>query len=140
MLTVAALDTWLHDPTGPVRLDTSIPVLPGSLVDTGGYPDKALFVTGTGGPGLQLDDWGSDVQNFQFRWRGNQGDPGEAYEDAEVFAKTVDLAIVRAEFPTVIGGLHVLRFWRTGSAPAYLATVGRKAHFTASYLFDAALT
>jgi hypothetical protein len=137
MITIAGLGTWLH--SAEIGLDVAIPVLPGSLIDTPGYPDRALFVTSTGGPGLQLDDFGSDVQNFQFRWRGAEGDPGVAYEDTEILAKTLDLKLVRASYPTTIDGLNVLRLWRTGGSPAYLATIRRKVHFTASYLFDAAV-
>lgn len=135
MLTVADLDTWLHDAAGPIALDPQIPVLPGSLVGTAGYPDKALFITGTGGPGLLLEG-ATDVQNFQFRWRGLQGDPASAYADAEVFAKTLDLQLVRLSCPLLIVDTKVLLVWRTGGPPAYLASTDRRAHFTASYLFE----
>lgn len=136
MITVANLDTWLHG--SEVGLDSTVPVLPGSLVDVPGYPDRAVFVTSTPGGGLQLEGE-LDIQNFQFRVRGVQGDRQAAYADAQALAADLDVRLVRGSYPTTIGGLTVTRFWRTGGPPAYLASLDRRAHFTCGYLFEAAV-
>lgn len=135
MITVSDLDTYLHSPA--IGLDAAVPVLPGTLLGVAGYPDRAVFVTSTPGGGLQLEN-ATDVQNFQFRFRGGQGDPTSRYTDAESLAKTVDTAIINAAYPTTIGGRQVIRLWRTGGPPAYLAAESQRAHFTCGYLFEAA--
>lgn len=135
MLTVSDLDTFLHSPA--VGLDTAIPVLPLSLIDTPGYPDRALFIASTPGGGPMLEG-ATDLQNFQFRWRGNEGDPQAAYQDTESIAKDTDAKIIVAAFPTTIGGRRVVRLYRTGGPPSYLAAIHRKVHFTCGYLFEAA--
>lgn len=135
MLTVADLDVYLH--SAAIGLDAAVPVLPGSLVGIGGYPDRALFVTSVPGGGLLLEG-ASDVQNFQLRWRGAQGDPSTAYADAEALAKSVDAQLITAAYPTTINGRTVIRLYRTGGPPTYLASESRRAHFTCGYLFEAA--
>lgn len=140
MILVSELAAYLH--AAPVSLDAATQVLPGALVGLSGVAggDRAIFITPTQGPGPTLEG-AADVQNFQFRFRGVQGDPQSAYEDAEIFAKTVDLKLINATYPTTIGGRVVIRLWRTGGPPVYLASdSSRRAHFTCGYLFEAAAT
>lgn len=133
MLTVSAIATYL------ASIGVTAPVLPGSLIDTAGYGDEAIFVTSVPGGGLLLEG-ASDVQNFQFRFRGAQGAPDVGYEATEAFARDVDSRLVNAAYPTEIDGVAVIRLWRTGGPPSYLASESRRAHFTSGYLFESATT
>lgn len=135
MITVSDIDTYLHSTA--IGLDAAVPVLPGSLIGTGGYPDKVVFVTSVPGGGLLLEG-ATDVQNFQFRFRGSQGAPDAAYEDTEAFAKQIDAKLITAAYPLTLNGTRVIRLYRTGGPPAYLSSESRRAHFTCGYLFEVA--
>lgn len=139
MILLGDLAVWAHitAPDG-LGLDGSVPVLSIENLDDAGVIGQALFIGPTGGPGYLLEG-ALDVPTFQFRMKGAQGNPGEAFTAGEAFAKQVDdLMFVASNYPTTIGGRHVTKIGRIGGPPAFLLTRDRQTHFTASYSFEIA--
>lgn len=96
-------------------------------------PDRAVFITATGGPGFTTEEGGTDAWSFQARLRGPSDDPIAA----EVAAQVLDWTILTAPCPARIDGVRVISCQRLGSAPTVLPLdpSDRRFEFTADYIF-----
>lgn len=138
-MTFVDLAAWMRTaaPAG-LGLASTVVIVPIEQVDDPGVSGQAIFVASTGGPGYMLDG-ATDVPTVQFRYQGEQGNMGDAYNLGEGFALSGDALMHAAELTRpVIGGKQVVRISRVGGPPAYLLTRNRQAHFTASYAFELA--
>src|SRR5260370_9224386 len=69
-----------------VRQELGYPLLPGPFIERS--PDKAVFITGTGGPGYVLEG-AADASTFQARTRGPQNSQAEAERAATRLAPLI---------------------------------------------------
>ena len=95
-------------------------------------PDKAVFITATGGPGYTTEEGGTDAWSFQARVRGPADDPIAA----EAAAQLLDWTILSASCPVVTGGVRVINCQRLGSPPSALPLDpnDRRFEYTAPYI------
>lgn len=112
------------------RQELGYPVLPGPYVPPS--PDRALIITGGGGPGYTTEEPATDASNFQARLRGAPDDP----LGAESAAALLDALILRANFPVVIDGTPIVTAYRLGSGPTPLPfdATDRRIEFTSNYV------
>jgi len=111
---VTVIIDWLTLAGWDTSQETGYPLLPGSeILD---MPDKAVFITPSGGPGYATDEAGVDGWAFQARLRGNSDDP----LGAQAAAQLLDYVILRGPQPTVVDGVPVLNVQRLGSPPSPL--------------------
>jgi len=110
--------------------EVGYPLLPGSEIVT--MPDKAVFITGTGGPGYTTEEGGTDAWSFQARTRGPEDDP----LSAEAAAQLLDYVILHGPHPVQVDGVPVLNVQRLGSPPAPLPLdpSDRRFEYTANYI------
>lgn len=94
--------------------ETGYPLYPGPEILS--EPDKAVFLTPTGGPGYVTDEGGADAWSFQSRLRGAADDP----LGAEAAAQLLDWTILGGPHPVRVDGIHVLNVQRLGSPPSAL--------------------
>jgi len=79
-------------------------------------PDKAVFITGTGGPGFTTEEPATDAVTFQARVRGPADDPLAA----RLAADTLDALILSAPFPAQVDGTQIVHVHRLAGRPAML--------------------
>jgi hypothetical protein len=110
--------------------ETGYPLLPGSEIVT--MPDKAVFITGAGGPGYTTEEGGTDAWSFQARVRGPEDDPLAA----EAAAQLLDYMILHGPHPVTVDGVPVLNVQRLGSPPSPLPLdpSDRRFEFTCNYI------
>jgi hypothetical protein len=110
--------------------ESGYPLYPGPEILT--EPDKAVFVTPTGGPGYVTDDASADAWSFQVRLRGPADDPLAA----ETAVQLLDWTILNGPHPVVVDGVNVLNVQRLGSPPAALPLdpADRRFEFTGNYI------
>ena len=106
------------------------PLLPGSEILV--MPDKAVFITFSGGPGYVTEEAGVDAGAFQTRLRGNSDDP----LGAQAAAQLLDYTILRGPHPVLVDGVPVLNVQRSGSPPSPLPLdpSDRRFEYTANYI------
>jgi len=112
------------------RQELGYPLLPGPFIERS--PDKAVFITGTGGPGYVLDG-AADASTFQARVRGGQNDQFSA----ELAAMRLDVMFYLASFPIHVDGITIVQIARLGSGPTPLGSGPDDAYrweYTADYL------
>lgn len=95
-------------------------------------PDRAAFITATGGPGYTTEEGGTDAWSFQARVRGPSDDPLAA----QIAAQMLDWTILGAPTPTWIDGVRVINCQRLGSPPSPLPLdpKDRRFEYTADYI------
>jgi hypothetical protein len=95
-------------------------------------PDRAVFITPTGGPGYITEEAALDGGTFQVRVRGTTDDPVEP----NVMADRLDKMILRAPFPAVVDGVPVASCSRVGSGPSPLPVdpADLRREYTCTYL------
>jgi hypothetical protein len=79
-------------------------------------PDKAVFITPSGGPGYVTEEASADAWSFQARLRGPADDPLAA----DAAAQLLDYMILRGPHPVLVDGVPVLNVQRLGSPPSPL--------------------
>jgi hypothetical protein len=97
------------------RQELGFPLFPGPFIERS--PDKAVFITGAGGPGYVLDG-AADASNFQARVRGGQNDQFSA----ELAAEKLDFLIYSALYPALVDGVKIVLISRFGSGPSPLGS------------------
>jgi hypothetical protein len=90
------------------------PLYPG--IEILNEPDRAVFITATGGPGFTTEEGATDAWSFQARVRGPTDEPYEP----EVMALRLDQMLIGAPYPLSVDGVGVLAANRAGSPPAPL--------------------
>jgi hypothetical protein len=95
-------------------------------------PDRAVFLTPSGGPGYATEEGGTDAWSFQARLRGPADDP----LSAEAAAQLLDWTILHGPHPAQVDGVPVLNVQRLGSPPVPLPLdpSDRRFEYTASYV------
>jgi hypothetical protein len=106
------------------------PLYPGIEILT--EPDRAVFITATGGPGYTTEEMATDAWSFQARVRG----PTDETYEPEVMALRLDQMLLRAPYPLYVDGVRVLAANRAGSPPAPLPLDPNdlRHEFTCSYI------
>jgi hypothetical protein len=106
------------------------PLYPGTyLVEE---PDRAVFITSTGGPGYTTEEGATDAWSFQARVRGTTD---QAY-DPEIAALRLDQMLLGAPWPMQVDGVPIQSMHRAGSPPAPLPVdpADLRHEFTCSYI------
>lgn len=95
-------------------------------------PDRAVFITLSGGPGYTTEEGGTDAWTFQARLRGPADDPMTPMAAAQL----LDHLILNGPHPVTVDGVPVLNVQRAGSPPSPLPLdpSSRRFEFTASYI------
>ena len=95
-------------------------------------PDKAVFITGTGGPGYVTEEPTADAVTFQARVRGPADDPIAA----RLAADTLDALILSAPFPVQVDGTTVVHVHRLAGRPSMLPLdeADKRFELTCSYV------
>ena len=121
---------WLTLAGWDVTQETGYPLLPGSEILA--MPDKAVFLTPSGGPGYVTEEAGTDAWSFQARLRGPADDPLAA----DAAAQLLDWTILHGPHPVQVDGAWVLNVQRLGSPPSPLPLdpSDRRFEYTASYI------
>lgn len=116
-----------------ITQETGFPLLPGPEILT--VPDKAVFITATGGPGYMTEEGGADAWSFQARTRGPADDP----LTAEAAAALLDWMILGGPYPANVDGVRVISCFRAGSPPSSLPLdpSDRRFEYTCNYIFVA---
>jgi hypothetical protein len=106
------------------------PLFPGIEILT--EPDRAVFITGTGGPGFTTEEMATDTWTFQARVRGPTDEPYEP----EMMAMRLDQMLLSAPFPLSVDGVQILAANRAGSPPTPLPLdpSDLRHEFTCSYI------
>jgi hypothetical protein len=128
-LTQVVID-WLSEQGWDTRQELGYPVFPGPYVPD--EPERAVIITGGGGPGFTTEEPASDASAFQIRVRGPADSPLEAEEQAQL----MDRLITRALFPVQVDGVWLLAANRSGSGPSPLPfdPADRRTEFTCNYV------
>jgi len=121
---------WLTMAGWDTTQETGYPLLPGSEILA--MPDKAVFLTPSGGPGYVTEEAGTDAWSFQARLRGPADDPLAA----DAAAQLLDWAILHGPRPVTVDGVPVLNVQRLGSPPSPLPLdpSDRRFEFTCNYV------
>jgi len=121
---------WITSAGWDTTQETGFPLLPGPEIVTS--PDKAVFVTPTGGPGFTTEEAGTDAWSFQARTRGPEDDPLAA----ELAAQLLDYVILHGPHPAAVDGVPVLNVQRLGSPPSALPLdpSDRRFEYAANYI------
>lgn len=126
----AVIIDWLTSAGWDITQETGFPLFPGpEILDE---PDKAVFITPSGGPGYTTDEAGTDAWSFQARLRGAADDP----LGAEAAAQLLDYVILRGPQPVTVNGVPVLNVQRLGSPPSPLPLdpSDRRFEYVANYV------
>jgi hypothetical protein len=120
---------WIISLGWDTTQELGFPLFPGPLILS--EPDRAVFITGTGGPGYVTEEGTNDAGSFQARVRGTTDDP----YGAEIAADLLDLMILRAPFPVTIDGVPIQSVSRVGNGPSPLPVDPNdlRVEFTCSY-------
>lgn len=110
--------------------ESGYPLLSGSEVLD--MPDKAVFLTPSGGPGYVTEEAGADAWSFQARLRGGSDDP----LGAQAAAQLLDYTILHGPHPVQVDGVWVLNVQRLGSPPSPLPLdpSDRRFEYVANYI------
>jgi hypothetical protein len=121
---------WLTLAGWDTTQETGYPLLPGSEILA--MPDKAVFLTPSGGPGYTTEEAGTDAWSFQARLRGGQDDP----LGAQAAAQLLDYVILHGPHPATVNGVPVLNVQRLGSPPSPLPLdpSDRRFEYVANYI------
>jgi hypothetical protein len=127
---VTVLIDWLTLAGWDVTQETGYPLLPGSEILA--MPDKAVFLTPSGGPGYTTEEAGTDGWSFQARLRGGADDP----LGAQAAAQLLDYTILHGPHPVLVDGVPVLNVQRLGSPPSPLPLdpSDRRFEYVTSYI------
>lgn len=121
---------WLAAAGWDDSQETGYPLYPGPEILA--EPDKAVFITGTGGPGYTTEEPATDAGSFQLRLRG----PSDDAFAAEAAAQDMDDLILRASFPVQVDGVRIVTAYRLGNGPSPLPLdpADLRHEFTTSYV------
>jgi len=121
---------WLGSIGWDGRQELGYPLLPGPYVPN--EPDRAVVITGGGGPGYTTEEPATDASNWQARIRGPADDPF----GAEQAAMDLDKLILNANFPVQVDGTWIVTCFRLGSGPTPLPydPSDRRTEFTSNYV------
>jgi hypothetical protein len=121
---------WLVSAGWDTTQETGYPLYPGPEILA--EPDKAVFITATGGPGYVTDEGSADAWSFQARLRGPADDP----QEAERAAQLLDWTILNGPHPVTVDGTPVLNVQRLGAPPAALPLdpASRRVEYTGNYI------
>jgi hypothetical protein len=122
---------WLTGLGWNTTQESGYPLLTGPEILTG--PDRAVFITATGGPGYTTEEPATDAATFQARVRG----PADDVTDAQVQAQLLDAMILAARFPAVVDSVPIVAAHRLSGPPAALPLdpSDRRFEFTCNYVF-----
>lgn len=95
-------------------------------------PDRAVFITPTGGPGYVTEEGSADAWSFQARVRGTTDDPSGSLQAAVL----LDQLVLTAPMPVLIDGVPVQNAYRAASPPAPLPVDPKdlRREYTCSYI------
>lgn len=121
---------WLVSLGWNAAQETGYPLLPGPEILTS--PDKAVFITPSGGTGWVTEEAALDCWGFQARVRGPSDDPLAP----ELAAQQLDVLILNGPYPARVDGSVITTATRTGSPPSPLPLdpADRRFEYTCSYL------
>jgi hypothetical protein len=121
---------WIESLGWDSRQELGFPLYVGPEILTD--PDKAVFITGTGGPGYVTEEPTADAVTFQARVRGPADDPLAA----RLAADTLDALILSASFPAQVDGTQIVHVHRLAGRPAMLPLdeSDKRFELTASYV------
>jgi len=127
---VTVIIDWLTLAGWDTTQETGYPLLPGSEILA--MPDKAVFLTPSGGPGYVTEEAVTDAWSFQARLRGGADDP----LGAQAAAQLLDYVILHGPHPVTVDGVPVLNVQRLGSPPSPLPLdpSDRRFEYTANYV------
>jgi len=127
---VTVIIDWLTLAGWDTTQETGYPLLPGSEILA--MPDKAVFLTPSGGPGYVTEEAGTDAWSFQARLRGGADDP----LGAQAAAQLLDYVILHGPHPVTVDGVPVLNVQRLGSPPSPLPLdpSDRRFEYVANYI------
>lgn len=127
---VTVIIDWLTLAGWDTTQETGYPLLPGSEVLA--MPDKAVFLTPSGGPGYVTEEAGTDAWSFQARLRGGADDP----LGAQAAAQLLDYVILHGPHPVQVDGVPVLNVQRLGAPPSPLPLdpSDRRFEYVANYI------
>jgi hypothetical protein len=111
---VTIIIDWLTSTGWDATQESGYPFYAGPEILT--EPDKAVFVTPSGGPGYVTEEGGTDAWSFQARLRGPADDP----LGAQAAAQLLDWTILHGPHPVTVDGVPVLNVQRLGSPPSPL--------------------
>jgi hypothetical protein len=110
--------------------ETGYPLYPGpEILDA---PDKAVFLTPSGGPGYVTEEAALDAWTFQARTRGPDDDPLAP----ELAAQQLDWYLLTARYPQQVDGVVIAMAARAGGPPSPLPLnpADRRFEFTCNYI------
>lgn len=95
-------------------------------------PDRAVFITPTGGPGFVTEEGAADAWSFQARVRGTTDDADGPLQAAVL----LDQLILHASFPASVDGVPIQNAYRAASPPTPLPVDPRdlRREYTCSYI------
>lgn len=121
---------WITSLGWDTQPELGFPLFEGSYIVPD--PDRALFITMTGGPGFTSEEGATDAWSFQARIRGTTDDiasPGLAMQ-------LLDSLIFNAQFPALVDGVPIQHVHRAAGPPAPMPVdpTDLRHEFTCSYL------
>lgn len=121
---------WITSLGWPQQPELGFALLDGTYIME--EPDRAVFITPTGGPGYVTEEGSADCWSFQARVRGTTDDPNGPLQAATL----LDQMILNAPFPASVDGVAIQHAHRAASPPAPLPVDPRdlRREFTCSYL------
>lgn len=113
-----------------VTQESGYPLYPGPEILTS--PDKAVFLTPSGGPGFVTEEAALDAWTFQTRVRGPADDPIAP----ELAAQQLDYLILTASYPQQVDGVTVALCARLAAPPSPLPLdpSDRRFEYTTTYV------
>lgn len=95
-------------------------------------PDRAVFLTPSGGPGYVTEEGALDAWSFQARLRGPEDSPDEA----ELAAQQLDWTLLWTPHPLSVDGIVIASISRSGGPPAALPLdpTDRRFEYTCTYV------
>jgi hypothetical protein len=123
---------WISSLGWDTAPETGYPLYPGPYRTDANTPDRAVVITGTGGPGFVTEEGLPNAATFQARVRGTSDDPSEPEQKAEA----LDLLILGASFPASIDGVTINHAHRLGGPPTPLPVnpADERHEFTCNYV------
>lgn len=127
---VRVIIDWLTLAGWDTTQEVGYPLYAGPEVLT--EPDKAVFITPSGGAGYVTEEAGTDAWSFQARLRGPADDPLAA----DAAAQLLDYTILHGPHPVLVDGVPVLNVQRLGSPPSPLPLdpSDRRFEYVANYI------
>lgn len=121
---------WISSLGWDIQQETGYPLFPGPYIVKS--PDRAVHITGSGGPGYVVEEGLPQACTFQARVRGPSDDPFEP----EAAAQDLENLILGAAFPANIDGVTINHAHRLGGPPTPLPVdpADLRHEFTANYV------